>query len=293
VYVDPWGLEEWKNKFLYREEREDLVILHFERGVIAYKCIEEGEYVKLFDSRYDERPEGYLSNVGSDLWSNGAMNASHGARGMVTAPWNMAKGSFRMVQGAGTYAGYFTEDPGGTLKATGDAIVRLPDAVPGMIYDWASDPVAIGGSAGDVMTGAGFVKLLTYFNKIRRFNKAPKRGLNKSIRTDYKASFDRWKRYAETMKARGVPVEHIAKRVSNARLAARYRFQLKTPFLTRMSIYARNITPKGVPIRFRIGGKWFKPGGYGNIVGPNWKFHRARGVSWEDILEKALRPNVN
>jgi hypothetical protein len=42
-----------------------------------------------------------------------------------------------------------------------------------------------------------------------------------------------------------------------------------------------------------MNGKWLKPGGYHNIVGPNWRYHRARGVSWEIILEKALTPNVN
>jgi hypothetical protein len=67
-----------------------------------------------------------------------------------------------------------------------------------------------------------------FANKLKKI-KAPKRGLNQSIRTDYKASFGKWKHYAETMKARGTSIEHIAKRVSNARLAARSRFQLQTP----------------------------------------------------------------
>jgi hypothetical protein len=93
------------------------------------------------------------------------------------------------------------------------------------------------------------------------------------------------------MKLRRVEIEHIAKIVSNARLSARSKYQLQTPFFTRMSIYGRNLTPSWVPIRFPIGGKWIKLGGYGNIVGPNWQFFRAKGYTWEKILQGSLKSN--
>jgi len=118
-------------------------------------------------------------------------------------------------------------------------------------------------------------------------------GSNASVRSSYKESFAKWQKYADTMQARGSSIEHIAKRVSNARLAARSRYQKMTPLTTRLSIYARNLTPKWVPARFPIGGKWFKPGGYGNPVGPSWKSLRSQGKSWNEILKSSLRANKN
>ncbi len=59
----------------------------------------------------------------------------------------------------------------------------------------------------------------------------------RGVRGSYKAHFSNWKNYAYVMKSRGITTEHIAKRMSNARLAARSRYQLQTPFLNRMSIY--------------------------------------------------------
>jgi hypothetical protein len=140
-------------------------------------------------------------------------------------------------------------------------------------------------------TGIGTVIGTKGFGAVKGLGSISKATKGLTVRGSYKAHFSNWKNYAEVMKSRGVNTEHIAKRVSNARLAARSRYQLQTPFITRMSIYGRNITPSWVPIKFPIGGKWIKPGGYGNIVGPNWKYFRSKGYSWDRILESSLKSN--
>ena len=104
--------------------------------------------------------EGFWAAYGQSLRENALMDASHGARGLLMSPVNLAKGIYGAAQGVGDYLGRMSVDPGGTLQGTGQAIMELPNTVPAALGRWASDPYAIGSTMGEVGLACGATKLL-------------------------------------------------------------------------------------------------------------------------------------
>ncbi len=90
------------------------------------------------------------------------------------------------------------------------------------------------------------------------------------------------------MLAHGASPEHIARRVSLARRFAGMRYKAATPLWSRLKIYYRNRAPNWFP-KVKMPGGWESPKGYDSIYGPTVDWLRAKGLAWEEIIEKATR----
>ncbi|RVT96030.1 cell wall-binding protein [Rhodovarius crocodyli] len=96
-----------------------------------------------------------------------------------------------------------------------------------------------------------------------------------SIRARYEDAVRALRHRAAALLDQGVPVEQVARTLHAERLALASRFKELTPEAERRIVLARTMRA------------------YGNPVGPSIDFLRARGKSWEAIIEGATRPGLN
>jgi hypothetical protein len=85
-------------------------------------------------------------------------------------------------------------------------------------------------------------------------------------------------------------LEKVARLLHKRRRDIGKLLKMKTPFLSRMKIYYRNLAPTWFP-KVKWLGEWRKPKGYGSIFGPSIKWFRKQGKSWKDIIRSAAKPD--
>ncbi len=93
-----------------------------------------------------------------------------------------------------------------------------------------------------------------------------------TLRARYETAVTALRERAAALRRDGVPAEAIARAVHAERLRLAARFKALTPEPYRTRIVERTI---------RV---------YGNELGPSIAFLRARGKSWEAIIDSATRP---
>jgi hypothetical protein len=93
-----------------------------------------------------------------------------------------------------------------------------------------------------------------------------------SLRRHYEDEVRELRSRVEAWRHEDLPIEQIARRVCAERRALAVLFKQRTPEPMRSAIMQRTVET------------------YGDPLGPTVEFLRARGKSWEEIIEGAMRP---
>jgi RHS repeat-associated protein len=128
----------------------------------------------------------------------------------------------------------------------------------------AARGIAINATRAVARVGGSTVRTVLRFGRLAKTT---------GIRVQYMQRVRKLGKLAAQMRRQGKTSEEIAKTVSRKRRALGRLFKNATDPKTRQNAYARNIR--------EYGDKW----------GPTWQYFRNQGYSWEQIIEKASRPN--